>query len=115
MSITEIVAAEPARPGADPLSVVIRNFRRVGKNAVIAAFDLEVPSWRLIFLGCLWCRSTSGERIYFASREWVDQRDGLRRFAELARFTDRDAAQRFQAAVLTALRAFAAETPQDPI
>jgi hypothetical protein len=73
---------------------------------LIGSVDLEIPRWHLVVKGCLWHRRGEREWINFPAREWVGQ-TGNKQYVEIIKFTDRDAADRFQAAALGAVHAIA--------
>jgi hypothetical protein len=71
-----------------------------------ASFDLTIPRWRLVVLGCLWFQRNGHEWIAFPSKEWTD-RDGAKKYSNFLEFTDRETAGRFRGAALAALYAIA--------
>jgi hypothetical protein len=89
--------------------VVARNYRPIGKNSLVGIVDLEIPKWHLVFRGCLWFRKGEREWLHFPTREWIDSRNGERRFANVVEFTDQPTYERFQSAGLTAARHLAAQ------
>jgi hypothetical protein len=76
-------------PGADrEAGVRASNLRRLDKNTLRGTVDIEVPSWRLKFKGCLWHQKGEAEWLAFPAREWVNKA-GDRQFADLVEITDR--------------------------
>ena len=95
MTVTQAIGTEAVgKPGV----VILSNYRPVGKNTLVGVCDIEIPHWHLRIRGCLYHRKNDKEWVDFPSREWIDQRDGNRKYADLI------TADRFQAAVLPATR-----------
>jgi hypothetical protein len=98
------VAAWGDKPPA--ASVRASNLEIIGKSTLKATVDLTVPKWCLVIHGALWCEKGVREWIAFPAPEWTD-RNGIRKFANIIEFTDRDTASRSQRATLAAMHAIA--------
>ena len=107
MTVTQVTGTEAAGFGGKPGAVILSNYRPIGKNTLVGVCDIKIPRWHLRFRGCLYHRKNDKEWMAFASREWIDQRDRNGKYADLIQFTDRITADRFQAAVLPAIRELA--------
>jgi len=79
-------------------SFKITNPRRLGKNTLVGAFDLEMPSG-LKINGVMLFEKNSKRWINFPSKEWVKP-DGTKSYSPLLEFASRDVADHFQALVL---------------
>ena len=99
-------AARGDKPPAAP-AVVASNLKWIAKHTLQATVDLTVPRWRLMFRGCLWHEKGGKEWIAFPAREWTDS-SGAKKYANLAEFTERATADRFQIAALAAAHQLAA-------
>lgn len=86
--------------------VIASNLKLINKNTLVAAVDLEIPAWKIIFRRCLWLRNSSSEWVNFPAREWTDA-DGKKQFANLLDFTNHDVRSRFQKAALAAIHIIA--------
>jgi hypothetical protein len=101
--------AGPVEAAQDSSPVVARNYRPVGKNSLVGIVDLEIPKWHLVFRGCLWFRKGDREWLNLPTQEWIDPRNGERRFANIVEFNDRPTFERFQSTALVAVRTLAAQ------
>jgi hypothetical protein len=76
----------------------ITNARRLDKGALVGAFDLELPSG-LKILGVMLFERDGKRGVGFPSKPFV-KTDGTKTYAKLLEFANREAADRFKAAVL---------------
>jgi len=75
----------------------ITNARRLDKNSLIGAFDLELPSG-LIVRGAMPFEKAGKRWVNFPSKEWT-KADGTKSYFPLLEFASRDVADRFQTLV----------------
>jgi hypothetical protein len=88
----------PPRPAERPLLGL--NYQSIGKGTLVATCSAVIPRWgHLTIDGLQWHPKNDSEWISFPSKEWVDPA-GARHFAPLIKFGDKNAARKFQAAVL---------------
>ena len=76
----------------------LTNPRRLDKNSLVGAFDLEMPSG-LKINGVMLFEKNGKRWVGFPSKEWVKQ-DGTKSYSPLLEFASRDVADKFQALVL---------------
>jgi len=80
------------------MSFKLTNPRRLNKNTLVGAFDLELPSG-LTISGVMLFEKDGKRWINFPSKEWIDK-DGSRKYLPLLGFTSPEIRDRFQAQVL---------------
>jgi hypothetical protein len=82
------------------MTITVTNARKVNKNSLRGFFDVELPSG-LKICGCslLEKKDGSGRFIGLPSREWTKP-DGTKAWQPIVEIPDRDARDKFNAAVL---------------
>lgn len=91
------VVSHPTFDGA-PATFKISNARRIDRNSLVGAFDLQMPSG-LVVRGAMLFASGGRRWVGFPSKEWIGE-DGAKRYSPLLEFSSRDVADRFQRLVL---------------
>ena len=76
----------------------LSNARRINKNMLIGAFDLEMPSG-LKVNGVMLFEKDGKRWVGFSSREWLKQ-DGTKQYTPLIEFASPEVRERFQNAVV---------------
>jgi hypothetical protein len=80
------------------MSITISNARKLNKGALIGFFDVQLPSG--IKLNSCTLLSKDGKKwIGLPSKEWAKQ-DGTKSYVPIVEIPDRDARDKFNAAVL---------------
>jgi hypothetical protein len=74
------------------------NARRINKNSLLGAFDLEMPSG-LKINGVMLLESNGKRWVSFPSKEWTKQ-DGTKGFSPLIEFASTEVRDKFQKQVL---------------
>jgi len=89
-------ANTPNSPSRQPR---ISNARRIGKNALVGAFDLHLVSG-FVFRGCMLLESHGVRWINFPGEQWTKP-DGTKAWKKpFVEFETREARDRFQAQIL---------------
>jgi hypothetical protein len=82
------------------MTITIANARKIGKGALIGFFDVTLPSGiKLNSCTLLEKKDGSGRFVGLPSREWV-KADGTKTYVPIVEIPDREARDKFNAAVL---------------
>lgn len=79
--------------------------RLVEKGALIGFCNLHIEAWNLTLIDCKWFRKGPAEWIGLPSTSYTNKL-GTKVYTELIEFTDKEVAERFKAAALTAIHSF---------
>jgi DNA-binding cell septation regulator SpoVG len=85
-------------------AIRISNWRPIGKNTLVGAFTVHLPSG-LIIHDVMVHQKETGRWIQFPSREWTNQQ-GERQFMRFIEFDSRERSDAFRDLTLSALDAF---------
>jgi hypothetical protein len=83
--------------------VVVSDVRHIGKGALVSIFNVEVPSWHLVLKDCKLFEKNGEQWVGLPSTSYTN-REGKTVYKDLVEFSDDDAADRFQNAVLDDLK-----------
>lgn len=95
-----------------PVGITCVELRRINKGALLGFATLRIEAWHLTIHNCGWFRSTKGEWISMPSQRY-ETRDGKVKYQPLVEFSDKMAAERFQAAALRAVQSAEARPRRD--
>ena len=82
-------------------SLKITNYKAIGKNTLVGAFDLLLPSGLAVY-GAMIHRKNDSEWIAFPGKPYT--KDGKTEYTKLVDIPDRDTRDKFNALVIAALQ-----------